>query len=525
MTHPKLVDAMSRPEFYPHGPSSVEVIQTHISFIFIAGDYVYKVKKAVDFGFLDFTTLEKRKFYCGEELRLNRRLAPEFYLEVVEISEDKNGKIAMGPGGKIIDYAVKMKRLPEDRMLKGLLLEGKVDLPDMERVARRVSDFHRQADTGGRIDENGGLHVIRKNQDENFEQTGKYIGMTIPEEQYRFIQSFINDFMDGNRSLFERRVKGHRIRDCHGDLHIEHICLADGIVIFDCIEFNERFRFGDVAAEVAFLAMDLDFNGYPDHARAFVDAYVRFSGDRELAKLLNFYRTYYAYVRGKVISFRLDDRAIETKGRKEAKDLASRYFDLAYTYAARPERKTLILTAGLMGTGKSVLASRLAARFDADIIRMDVVRKEMLDIAPTEHRYEDFGKGIYSEDVSRKAYDRALEAAALKLREGKSVIIDASFKNRTQRRRAAQIAAELQSDFFILECALPDRLITKRLAARMSEKGEVSDGRMDILEAQKRDFERIDEVPARSHIVIDTSADPERCAHRVLVEIKKSLKP
>ncbi len=521
MTHPKLADAMSRPGFYPHRPSSVEVIQTHISFIFIADDCVYKVKKAVDFGFLDFTTLEKRRFYCREELRLNKRLAPDFYLDVVDISEDASGNIVMGPGEKVIEYAVKMKRLPADRMLKGLLSEGKVDRPDMERIARRVSDFHRLADTGGRIDENGGLNVIKKNQDENFEQTGKYIGMTIPDEQYRFIQSFINEFMEWNRTLFERRVKEHRIRDCHGDLHIEHICLADGIVIFDCIEFNERFRFGDVAAEVAFLAMDLDFNSYLDHARAFVDAYVRYSGDLELTKLLNFYRTYYAYVRGKVISFRLDDRAIDEKNRKEAKDLASRYFDLAYAYAARPERKTLILTAGLMGTGKSVLASRLAARLGVDVIRMDVVRKEMLHIAPTEHRYEDFGMGIYSEDVSQKAYERALEEAALKLREGKSVIIDASFKNRAERRRAAQITAELEADFFIVECVLPDRLITERLAARMSEKGEVSDGRMEILEAQKRDFERIDEVPARSHIVIDTSEDPERCAHQVLVEIRK----
>jgi aminoglycoside phosphotransferase family enzyme/predicted kinase len=525
MPHPKLIDAMSRPDFYPHRPSSVEVIQTHISFIFIAGDYVYKVKKVVDFGFLDFTTLEKRKFYCGEELRLNRRLALDYYLEVVEITEDTSGNIVMGPRGKIIEYAVKMRRLPEAKMLKRLLSERKVAFSDMERVARRVADFHRQAETGGRIDENGGLNVIRKNQDENFEQTGKYIGLTIPEDKYRFIQSFINDFMDRNRALFERRVKEQRIRDCHGDLHIEHICLADGIVIFDCIEFNERFRFGDVAAEVAFLAMDLDFNGYPEHARAFVDAYVRCSGDMELTQLLNFYRAYYAYVRGKVISFRLDDRAIEEKDRKEAKNLASRYFDLTYTYAARPERKTLILTAGLMGTGKSVLASNLASRLDADLIRMDVVRKEMLHIAPTEHRYENFGKGIYSEEVSRQVYNRALEAAASKLREGKSVIIDASFKNRTERRRAAQIAEELQADFFILECSLPDRLITKRLAARMSEKGEVSDGRTDILEAQKRDFEPIDEVPARSHIVIDTSQDPESCAHRVIVEIKKRRNP
>jgi hypothetical protein len=521
MTHPRLVEAMTKPGFYPHRPPRVELLQTHISFIFLAGDYVYKVKKDVDFGFLDFTSLEKRKHFCEEELRLNRRLAPDFYLDVIEIAEDTGGNITMGARGKIIEYAIQMRRLPADRMLKKLLSEGRFSPPDMEKIARKVSDFHRQAETGGRIDENGGLAVIRHNQDENFEQTEKYIGLTIPDDKYRFIQSIIHGFMDRHRPLFERRVQEHRIRDCHGDLHIEHICLTDDVVIFDCIEFNERFRFGDAAAEVSFLAMDLDFNGYPDHATAFVDVYVRHSGDTELMKLLNFYRTYYAYVRGKVISFRLDDRAIGKQDREAAKELASRYFDLAYAYAARPEKKTLNLTAGLMGTGKSVLASRLASLFQAEIIRMDVVRKEMLHIDPEEHRYEEFGKGIYSEEVSRRVYDRALEAAASRLRAGNSVIIDASFKSRTERLKAAQIAKDLQADFFILECRLPDRLITQRLEARMSEKGEVSDGRADILEAQKGDFEPIDEVPARSRIVVETSLDPERCAHGVITEIKK----
>lgn len=521
MTHPRLVEAMTKPGFYPHRPPEVETLQTHISFIFLAGDYVYKVKKAVDFGFLDFTSLEKRKHFCEEELRLNRRLAPDFYLDVVEIAEDTGGNINLEPRGRIIEYAVRMRRLPADRMLKKLLSEGRFSPPDMEKIARKVSDFHRQADTGGRIDENGAPAVIRHNQDENFEQTEKYIGTTIPGETYRFIQSFINGFMDRHRPLFERRVREHRIRDCHGDLHIEHICLVDGVVIFDCIEFNERFRFGDAAAEVAFLAMDLDFNGYPDHATAFVDAYVHHSADIELVKLLNFYRAYYAYVRGKVISFRLDDRGIGERDREAAKELASRYFDLAYAYAARPERKTLILTAGLMGTGKSILASRLASLLRADLIRTDVVRKEMLHIDPGEHRYEEFGKGIYSEEVSRRVYDRALETAASRLRAGKSVIIDASFKSRTERLKAAQMAKDLQADFFILECRLPDRLITQRLKARMSEKGEVSDGRADLLGAQKGDFEAIDEVPARSHIVVDTSRDPERCVHGVIAEIQK----
>ena len=263
MTHPKLVEAMSRPDFYPHRPEKVELVQTHISFVFIAGDLVYKVKKAVDFGFLDFTTLEKRKYFCEEELHLNRRLAPETYLEVAAIGEDAGSALRLG-GGRPVEYAVVMKKLPLDRMLKKLLVEGKAGVDAMDAIARKVADFHRKAETGGEIDAIGGIDTIRRNHDENFEQTAKYIGLTIPRSRYDFLRDYVNRFLERERPLLEKRVRDHRIRDCHGDLHAEHICLADGIIIFDCIEFNKRFRYGDVAAEAAFLAMDLDYNGYPE---------------------------------------------------------------------------------------------------------------------------------------------------------------------------------------------------------------------------------------------------------------------
>ncbi len=399
MTHPKLVEAMSRPDFYPHRPREVELVQTHISFVFIAGDLVYKVKKAVDFGFLDFTTLAKRKYFCEEELRLNRRLAPHTYLEVAAIGEDEAGALRPG-GGRPVEYAVVMKKLPLERMLKKLLAEGKVGPAAMDAVAEKVADFHRKAETGGEIDEIGGIETIRYNHDENFAQTEKYIGLTIARERYDFLRAWVNRFLERERPLLQRRVRDHRIRDCHGDLHAEHICLADGIIIFDCIEFNQRFRYGDVAAEAAFLAMDLDFNGYADHARAFVDAYVRHSGDGEVLRLLDFYRCYYAYVRGKVISFRVDDPHIGCADRDAAVRMAARYFDLALSYAARPANKTLILVAGLMGTGKSVLARALAPLVGAEIIQTDAVRKEMLRIPASEHRYEEFGQGIYSADIS-----------------------------------------------------------------------------------------------------------------------------
>ena len=520
MTHKGLLTAMSRPGFYPHRPEKVDVVQTHISFIFIAGNEVYKVKKAVDFGFLDFTTIEKRKFYCEEELRLNRRLAPETYLGVVPIAEDATGALQMGEAGRIVDYAVRMKLLPRERMLGLLLAEGKVEPSIMDAIARKLTDFHRLAETGGRIDEIGGMETIRRNHEENFAQTSDYLDVTIPRGRYDFIRAYVFDFLQREEPLLLRRAAEHRIRDCHGDLHLEHICVDNGITIFDCIEFNERFRFGDVAAEVAFLAMDLDYNGYPDWAEAFVVAYIRHAGDPDVRTLLNFYRCYYAYVRGKVVGFRIKDPAIGEKERQEAGETAARYFDLAYTYAARPERPVLLLTAGLMGTGKSVLARGLAPRLGAEVIRTDVLRKELLKIRPSEHRLEDFGRGIYSDEMSRRTYDRALEIAAEALGQKRSVIIDASYKRRAERLRAFAAAQKLNADFFLLECVCPEGIVKERLVARQKESADPSDGRWEIFLAQRNDFDPVKEIPAEFHIVIDTARDPDACMTVALSRIR-----
>jgi uncharacterized protein len=518
MTHPDLIETMSKADFYPHHPEKVELVQTHISFVFIAGDLVYKVKKAVDFGFLDFTTLEKRKYFCEEELRLNRRLAPETYLEVVVIGEGANGALRLG-SGRPVEYAVVMKKLPLERMLKNLLAEGKAGVEAMDAIARKVADFHRKAETGGEIDAIGGIDTIRHNHDENFDQTQKYIGLTIPRARYDFLRDYVNRFLERERPLLEKRVRDHRIRDCHGDLHAEHICLADGIIIFDCIEFNKRFRYGDVAAEAAFLAMDLDYNGYPDHARAFAEAYVRHSGDEDVLRLMEFYRCYYAYVRGKVISFRLDDPHIGGADRDAAARTAARYFDLALSYAARPVNRTLVLIAGLMGTGKSVLARALAPLLGAQIIQTDAVRKEMLRIPASEHRYEEFGQGIYSADISRKTYEKALEIALEKLNTDRAVMIDASYKSSEERLRAFEAGRRAGADVFVVECVCPADIIEKRLTSRLSEGGDISDGRWEIFLAQRRDFERIDEIPERAHLVVDTS----RAAEETAVEVVRKM--
>lgn len=521
MDYGKLLKAMSNPDFYPHRPESVQVIQTHISSLFLAGPYVYKIKKAVDFGFLDFTSLEKRKFYCDEELRLNRRLAPDTYLGLAEISEDSQGDLFLGPGGRVVEYAVRMQLLPAERMLKSLLAKGEVAPSVIEAIAGKVADFHRHAATGGTIDLMGGGEIIRRNHEENFAEMEQHVGDTIRDCEYRFIKSYGEEFLEREQELLARRVREHRIRECHGDLHLEHICLADDIIIFDCIEFNERFRDTDVAAEVAFLAMDLDYNGYPEHARTFVNAYIRAAGDPDISRLLNFYQCYYACVRGKVNSFRTHDQAIAPQERENARETATRYFDLAYAYAARPERPVLVLTIGLMGTGKSALAKNLAPQIGAAIIRTDVLRKEMLHLSAVGRHYEDFGKGIYAEDVSRRTYEKALVLAREKIARRVPVIIDASYKKQEERTRAYEAAKQMGADFFIIECTCREDVVKKRLDARASRQDEVSDGRWEIYHAQKKDFEPLTGFPPGVHLLVDTSAKPKTDTHEVIAHLQQ----
>jgi len=523
MNHPGLIEAMSRPDFYPHKPRSVELVQTHISYVFIADDIVYKVKKAVNFGFLDFTTLEKRKFYCEEELRLNRRLAPSIYLDVAELSQNDGANFIHGRGKTVVDYAVVMKKLPMDKMLKSLLKAGKVKEDIMEAVAAKIARFHAGAQTGGRIDEMGGLETIRHNHEENFAQTKKYIDITIPFYQHEFISDYVKTYLNKNKSLFEKRVKEHKIRDCHGDLHLEHICIADDIVVFDCIEFNERFRYSDVAAEVAFFTMDLDFNGYASYADSFVRSYLRYSGDGDLPRLLNFYRCYYAYVRGKVISFRLDQKEMPENERREVARTATKYFELSYNYAARLEKPVLILTAGLMGAGKSYQARALARNLGAQVIRTDAVRKELTNIKPTQSKHEDFGKGIYSDETSRLTYEKIYQLTEQYIKQGKSVIIDASFKKRAERQRAYALAKYLGAPFYIIECICPDKIIRKRLEKRKKESDNISDGRWEIFQEQKNDFDAIGEFPERLHFKIDTSANPEKDRQTIIRKLNFEL--
>ncbi|HHO76468.1 MAG TPA: hypothetical protein ENN05_08575 [Deltaproteobacteria bacterium] len=332
MSTKKLVDFLQTTDAYPDKTNGIRLVQTHISWVFIGDDYVYKVKKPVDFGFLDFSTLEKRRFFTHEELRLNRRFSPDVYLEVVPISRSGDS-YRLGDGKDVIEYALKMKRIDEGKMLYELLKENRVNKDDMVRVGRHLSSIYGKIQSDEKARSFGTLETISTNVIENFDQTGKYVGGPISKDKFHALESWSRDFMDANKSLFDARIEGGHIKDCHGDLHLQHICMEDsGISIFDCIEFNERFRFGDVASDVAFLSMDFDFNSHSDLGNAFVDAYIDASGDPNMRDVLTFYKVYRAYVRAKVTSFMLDDTGLDESKKRSAHETAQQYYDLAYSY-------------------------------------------------------------------------------------------------------------------------------------------------------------------------------------------------
>ena len=328
---PELIQALLDPEAYPSPIREIELMQTQMSFVFISNKYVYKVKKPVNLGYLDYTTLDKRRFFCQREVELNQRLCPDAYLGVVPIVKHR-GKVFIEGRGKAVEYAVKMRRLPRGAMMDVLLAVDKVSSQMVTEVAQKMAEFHQRAETNAGIGAFGNLDTIIENTEENFSQTEKYMGRTISREGYQRIRDYTEGFIRENAALLDKRVADGKIKDCHGDLHAAHVCFSEGICIYDCIEFNDRFRYSDVASEIAFLAMDLDHYGRADLSDCFVDAYVAQSQDGELKQLLNFYKCYRAYVRGKVGGFKIDDPYVTRQEKKEAKETASSYFGLAESY-------------------------------------------------------------------------------------------------------------------------------------------------------------------------------------------------
>ena len=327
-----MIDNLLDPRFLPDKTERVSLTQTHISLVFLADEFVYKIKKPVNFGFLDFSTLKKRRYYCHQEIILNRRLSKGIYIDVLPITYDgKIYRIGIGQGS-IVEYAVKMKRLPDEMIMKSLFIQGKLKDKHLKEIAKVLARFHLTASNSNDIDKFGEPEIFKVNTDENFAQVQKYIGTTIQKNDFDALKRWTGNFYNSNRELLWRRIKAKKIRDCHGDLHMEHICLTEDLPIFDCIEFNDRFRYTDVVADIAFLLMDLEFHGGNRFSKILWNSYKEMADEPDVDSLLTFYKVYRAFVRGKVGSFQLDDENIGIEKKEEAIQKSSRYFQLARSY-------------------------------------------------------------------------------------------------------------------------------------------------------------------------------------------------
>ena len=318
----------------PDKTETISVVQTHISIVFITDEFVYKVKKPVNFGFLDFSTLEKRKHYCHQEIALNRRLSKDIYLDVLPIVFDGRKHILGIDSGEAVEYAVKMRRIPDERLMKSVFEDGKLTGDHLKKIAAVLAGFHSNALRTAEIEQFGEPEAFKVNTDENFEQVERYIGITIQPIEFHALKRWTTDFYSSNRTLFSDRIKEGRIRDCHGDLHMEHICFTEPLSIIDCIEFNDRFRYSDTLADIAFLLMDLEYHKGEEYSKIFLNKYKELAGEAGVASLLTFYKVYRAFVRGKVNSFQVDDDGISSDKKENAIQTAMKYFKLAYSYIA-----------------------------------------------------------------------------------------------------------------------------------------------------------------------------------------------
>lgn len=522
-----LLTGLSRPESYAHRPPRVEMVQTHISVVFLAGNLVYKLKKPVRFSFLDYSTLPLRRHYCQEEVRLNRRLAPTVYLGVVpvvplahhyKVQEEQGAEDA-----NAVEFMVKMRRLPTEQRLDTLLSEGRVAKEGIHALARRLVRFHATvpADRKGTY---GAPELIWQAHMDNFQETAAFVGQTLSESQYTSIRDFSRNFFTEHYELFRQRVRAGRIREGHGDLRCDHVYfLAEGITIIDCIEFSPRLRTCDVASELAFLAMDLELHSAPALAAELVHTYAVQANDEDLLQLLPFYQCYRAYVRGKVESLKSSEAEVSPQEREQARTQARRAFRLAYRYARGKLRPALLVVCGRVGTGKSTLARLLSEWTGFSVLSSDVVRKRLAGLLPTARATSAYGAGLYSESATERTYATLRSQAEEELASGRGVIVDATCRRREARRSLCELGARLGIPVLFLECRASAPEVERRLQERERKGDTVSDATWTIALQEQGDFPAFDDLPDRCHQVVDTEGDPEQVLDNALAAVEAIL--
>lgn len=504
----RLITFLKKNSSYPHKPDIVEHIQTHISHVFIASPYVYKFKKAVDFGFLDYSSLAKRHTFCRSEVELNRRLSDDIYLGVVSVVEDEEDFQLVDEetnAETVVEYAVKMRKLQEKYFLHTYLEKDTLRKRHLDRVVDKLAHFYIRQQPDEEILKWGTIDRIRVNTEENFEQTKAFIGETITQNAYETIRYFTNQYFERNEDLFERRIAEKRIVDGHGDLHLEHIHITpEKVQIYDCIEFNERFRYGDLAVDLAFLAMDLDFNDCWQEERYFIKQMARKLDDPDLLQIIDFYKCYRAYVKGKVKSLQSTDQEIPKADREQAVRTASRYFNLSLRYTLLGSKPMVIVFMGGVGTGKSTLACHFEDLLGLNRFSSDCIRKQLVNLPLEERPPEDERKKLYSRPMSEKTYRTLFENMESELMEGKSVILDATFSDKSSRKKLIKRLEPLQATYLFIESRASDEVIKKRLKNREKQKRVVSDARLEDFDLLKKKYNPPVDIDDRHLIAINT---------------------
>lgn len=495
---PALIQQMLQPGFYPHPVTEpIQLIQTHVSYVLLTGNYAYKLKKPVNFGFLDYSTLDKRQHFCAEELRLNQRGAAELYLEVLPIIQDEN-KFHLGRTGDPVEYALKMCSFPQEALFINMFEVGLLGETHMEELGRVVAQYHAKAQTNDYIRTFGGVAQIRASIDENYEQTKNYVGGPQTQFQFEETKQYTDGFFEQRPQLFASRIENNWIRECHGDLHLGNICLwQDKILLFDCIEFNEPFRFVDVMFDIAYAVMDLEARQRLDLGNVYLNTYVEQTGDWEGLQVLPLYLSRQAYVRAKVNSFLLDDPAIPTAAKEAATATSSQYYQLAWQYT-KPRPGKLILMSGLSGSGKSTVARQLARKLNAIHIRSDAVRKHLGGIPLSERGGDD----LYTAQMSQKTYERLLFLGIMLANQGFPVILDAKYDRQQLRLDAINQAEFHKLPLQIIHCTAPLEVLRERLQKRT---GDIADATADLLESQQAAAELFSEAEQPYVKTLDTS--------------------
>jgi len=504
--HPPLIEALTNPAAFDHAVEHIDIIETHISWVVLTGQYAYKIKKPVNLGFLDFSTLARRRHFCEEELRLNRRLAPQIYLDVVAITQHGVG-LRIGGTDEAIEYAVKMRQFDPARQLDRLLAQTTLTRGHVVEAALTLAHFHQQIATAPPGSAFGEPETVLAPMLENFRQ----LGPRLPHAAARL--AVLEDFTRREFARLQAELAGRKragfVRECHGDAHLRNIALiGDKVVFFDCIEFSESLRWIDVISEVAFLVMDLQDRGAQEFARVCLNSYLGETGDYAGLVLLRFYQLYRALVRAKVEAIRMDQESTDAQAQHTDRESCEQYLALANGYTeARP--RFLAVTHGLSGSGKTTLTEILIGCTDAIRLRSDVERKRLFGLAPLERSGAAVSGGIYSAEAGEKTYTHLAELAQTVLTAGFPVLVDAAFLRREQRERFRALAERLGAPFFILDVDTPPALLRQRVLARATAGRDASEASVAVLDNQLRTHEALERHEREDTITINGERLPD----------------